>query len=241
MIKIYQCYFLKDQVRYLDPAFIPFDNTSNDDPEFLEYALHKKLYQFTTPDDYWGMVSWRWKEKTNNLSGSIFKNWIECHPGYDVYHFNPYLRIAATFDNCFIEGDFQHPGMMRFINLFLKEAGINLDMKNVKYPVNYFLYANYYIGNRKFWDGWMKFLDWFIGICKQNQELWDFLYKDKTNHRGGERVNFLFVFERVLSLFLFLNQDKYKVLNYPYVKELMLANHWEEDYDRYIQLIGDKS
>ena len=87
----------------------------------------------------------------------------------------------------------------------------------------------------------MGFLDWFISICRQNQELWDFLYKDRTTHRGGERVNFLFVFERVLSLFLFLNQDKYKVLNYPYVKELMLANHKEEDYDRYMQLIGNKS
>lgn len=216
----------------MDPAFIPFDNCANEHPELLEYALHKKLYQFTKPEDYWGMVSWRWKEKTGNLSGSVFKDWIECHPGYDVYHFNPYVEIPASFDNCFVEGELQYPGMMNFINLFLREAGINLDMREVKYPANYFMYANYYIGNRKFWDGWMEFLDMMLTVSKKNSELWNFLFVEKTSHRDVERSHFLFVFERILSLFLFLNQDKYKVLNYPYLKELMLARH--KNYQNYI-------
>lgn len=237
MIKIYQCYYKKEQVGFLDPAFIPFDNTSNENPDLLEYALHKKIYKFTNPEDYWGMVSWRWKEKTGNLSGAVFQNWIESNPGYDVYHFNPSMGITANFDNCFTEGDLQHPGMMNFINRFLQISGIDLDMREVKYPVEYFTYANYYIGNRKFWNGWMSFVDSMIEVSRNDAELNHYLFVQDNSHRDRNMKHFLFVFERILSLFLYLNRD-YKVLNYPFIQELMLRNgHSEKDGHNYDQML----
>lgn len=241
MIKIYQCYYQKEQVGFLDPAFIPFDNLANENPELLEYALHKKLYALTPKEDYWGMVSWRWKEKTGGLSGQVFRDWILAHPGYDVYHFNPYLGIVGKYDNCFHEGDMQHPGMMNYITRFLQLCQIDLDIRNLKYPIEYFTYANYYIGNHKFWSGWISFIDFVVEKSKQDEQLNKYLFLDKTRHRDREMSNFLFVFERILSLFLYLNRDQYKVLCYPFVKELMIANgHSNEDYVKYLQIVSSK-
>jgi hypothetical protein len=54
----------------------------------------KKLYEkYAGTDAHWGLLSWRWHEKTK-LAGYQFKTWIEQNPEYDCYHFDPFKNLS---------------------------------------------------------------------------------------------------------------------------------------------------
>lgn len=74
-IIVYQIYFDNEQIPLLDPNFIPYDNTNNPNPQLREYYVWRELFPKFKKDmlnlcavDYYGIVSWKFIEKTN-LSG----------------------------------------------------------------------------------------------------------------------------------------------------------------------------
>ncbi len=233
-MKIYQCYFSNDQLGLLDPSFIPYDNTTNERPELREYPILKGLYEKEKPG-HWGMVSWRWKEKTH-LDGKEYIKWIESNPGYDVYHFNPFMDSVALQMNPMTEGDRHHPGMRSYFDCLVNnltevfgqefkyyhpDPGTYHDNNagHHPFPINLFMYTSSYIGNKKFWDSWISFADACIEISSSVPELRKFMY-EKPAHYGGQTLpHFSFIIERLVGLFLYTKGRNLRVLNFPYHHE----------------------
>jgi hypothetical protein len=213
-VKIYQSYYNFDNVPFLDPDFIPLNNFKNSAPELREYPLFKQLYEENKEfGGHWGLSSWRWHQKTG-LTGSKFINWIKSNPGFDVHHFSHQAATPIKFNNLFVQGDEFHPGMIDYTNLLLKKLGHKFKIEKTRFPPNLFMASHYHIGNNRFWKDWIDFLENSLEISRNDKKLNDYLYVKTCEHRGQNLINFCFVVERLVSLFLYLNQDKFKVLEY---------------------------
>lgn len=214
-IKIYQTFFESNQYKNLDKAFIPFNNIKNAQPDLREYpnlvSLYNKNINFK---GHWGMVSWRWKEKTK-IEGRKFIEWIKENPGYDFYHISPFISLPTIYRN-HINQDNVHPGMVDYYNKIIHHLGYSFDVRDIDYPLNLFCVCHYHVANAKFWDRWFAFFETMLAISEKDESMHNYLYKETLKHRDRQIINFPFVCERSVSLFLYLNYKEFKILHYPY-------------------------
>lgn len=214
-IKVYQTFYNPKQYKVLDPAFIPFNNIANEHPELYEHPLFIKLHEkHINFRGHWGMVSWRWKEKTN-VTGDKFIRWMKENPGYDMYHIAPHSDAIGYFNNTFTQGEVHHPGIINYTNKLLEAFGYRMNIKDIVFPLNIMSTCLYYIGNAKFWDNWLSYIDTCLEISKRDQSMHDFLYVEKSFHRENWVINYPFVIERLVSLFLYFN-PQIKVKHFPH-------------------------
>lgn len=198
-LQVYQAYYDNEQIKNLDPAFIPFDNTPNDAPELREFPMWKKLYEkHKDTDAYWGLMSWRWHDKTK-IAGYQFKTWIENNPGYDCYHFDPFVDLKNQYKNLWVQGDQWHAGMLNYANRLFPKLGINVRAEDLQYAPEDFGTCNYYVANAKYWESLLGFMDECLELSK-DEEMNKYLYTDGRQYNGHFVPNFPFVTERLFSL-----------------------------------------
>lgn len=223
-IKIYQSYFLQQQLENLDPAFVPYDNTSNEQPQLREYPLMRKIYdnEPSSVDHYWGLMSWKFAEKTN-VTGQQFIEWMTQNAGYDMYFIHPLVALEniGRHRNPFIEAEQNNPGITEFIDAVMCDI-LNIKshpIKTISYHPRHFSFCSFYVGNCKFWDEWISFADHVIAEVKKNKKLNNFLFETTISHHElGKKVqliNFSFVMERLVNLFTYLHFDKNRLHYYP--------------------------
>lgn len=215
-IKIYQPFYEAEQYATLDKAFIPYNNLKNTQAELREYPtlkkLHKKHINFK---GHWGAFSWRFNEKAK-IDGNQFINWVKSNPGYDFYHVNPYAWIPALHRNIITQGEEHHPGMTNFFNKAIKHLGYSINIADADFYLDIFCLCHFHIANAKFWDRWFAFFDTIIELSEKDQEMYNYMYQQESDHRKEKIINYSFICERSISVFLYLHYSDFKVLHYPY-------------------------
>lgn len=213
-LKIYQAYYDNSQLSHLDSDFIPFDNTDNQTPHLREYPMWKKLYeQHKDTDNFWGLMSWRWHEKTK-IAGYQFKQFIEANKGYDCYHFDPFSHLYKEHRNLWTQGEQWHSGMLKYANKLFPQIGIKERAEDLQYDREDFGTCNYYVANNKYWSSLLEFMDLCIEISKKNEEMNNYLFIDGRMYNGHIIPNFSFVMERLFSLHNYINKGLFKVKRY---------------------------
>lgn len=224
---LYQSYYSKDQLSKLNSAFIPYDNLNNPKPLLREYPLWKNLYEtHKGTDDHWGLLSWRWLEKTH-LEPEVFRDWILNNPGYDVYHIDPFLDVSVEHINIWTQGDRWHPGMINFCNKLFPKLGITTKVEDLVYHPEDFATCNYFVGNETFWKSFISFLDECLNIIASDEELNHYMYDKKISYNENMVPSFPFVNERLFSLHNILHRD-IKVKKFPV------------DHDNYQKIYGEQ-
>jgi len=246
-IKIFQIYFKPELKAHCDPAFTPLDNTENPKPELREWYVWDKEYENILKQnlDYWGFVSWKFKEKTN-LSGEQALNFILDNPGHDVYLFNPCILNEAVFANSWEQGDIHHPNISDIGNKFLKKTGYgDVDVKSMLLDRNTTVFANYVVGSRKFWT---KFIEFSRKLFTE-AEL-DPVFKEEVFGAGRSNYahdkslpNFTFLIERLIPTFIELEQlsavgfkhspDTLAMKYQPYADDIMSLSDLKIAVNRY--------
>ena len=202
----YQSYYLEDQIKFLDSSFIPYNNLENSQPQLRELPMWRKLYnKHMSTDAYWGLLSWRWSQKTT-VPPVQFKQWILSNPGYDVYHLDPFAHLSNQFPNLWVQGDMWHPGMMNFAQKLFAKLGINTPISEYKYYPDEFGTCNYFVGNDKFWSSYMKFINTCLDYCESDSSMSSYLYNEGGQYNGLFVPNFSFVIERLFSMHNILNR-----------------------------------
>lgn len=211
-MKIYQCYYDDSQLGDLSPQFIPYNNSGDGYSDFREYVLWQRLHR-KHPNDYWGIVSWRWPEKTR-LDAQEFVNWIENNPGYDMYYFDPSLE-TITHKNLWLQGDQWHPGMIDFCNRLLKKLNVDKTIDQIEYKAHHFACSSFFVGNSKFWNDYLSFVNEVITYSLFDQDMKRYLLDTASVYNGKAIPFFSFVIERLFSLYYYLNEDKCNFLKFP--------------------------
>lgn len=216
-IKIHQVFYEENQKQLLDNSFIPLDNIKSKLNDEMEYPLLLSLFEENKDfDGYWGMVSFRWREKVER-TGDSFIQWMRNNPGYNVYfpdtHPAQLILSNKEVPNIFAHGEKCHPGMIDYFNRLCSILGHEIDFTQ-EFPSEYMIFAHYYFGNKKFWNAWIPFLNNCIEISKNDSQLYKFMYETKSKHRNYEVKNFCFVVERLAPLFLYTHKNEFNVLRY---------------------------
>jgi hypothetical protein len=220
-MKIFQIYFKPELKSYCDPAFEPLDNTSNPRPNLREWDVWDREYENILAQglDYWGFVSWKFKEKTN-LSGQQFIDFITSNPGADVYFVNPCIVNEAVFANSWEQGDLYHPNISDIGNSFLTKLGYeDVDVKSMVLDRNCTMFANYVVGSRAFWIRFMTFSRRLFTEAEKDPVFKHQVFGAGLSNYAHDKTlpNFTFLIERLIPTFIDLEQIS--ALGYQYTSE----------------------
>lgn len=140
----------------------------------------------------------------------------------------PYLEAVSM--NVWTQGDLNHNNISNIAFAILKEMNYNIDLKNIIHTRKIYCFSSYFLASQIFWTDYLNFLDTFKKTIDSNVRL-----KIMVNQRSGYYENknlnyFPFLVERLFSTFLFLNQSKYAIINYPYnfkIYESQIGSHYK--------------
>lgn len=209
-MKIFQIYYDAAQLPNLDPAFEPYDNTSNLKPELREWYVWDKEYQNCVDAGltHWGFVSAKFGEKTN-LTGQQFIDFINANPGHEAYFVNPCIANEALFLNGWEQGDVHHPGLSAIGNTFLTKIGVsNLDIRTLVLDRTRTMFASYIVGSQNFWKQYLEFTRKLFTEAETDPDFKQQVFGDGLANYAHDKSlsNFAFLNERLISTFLDLYQ-----------------------------------
>lgn len=245
--KIFQIYYKPELIAHCDPDFVPLDNTANPRPELREWDVWNRNHEDILAQDldYWGYVSWKFKEKTN-LTGRQALDWITANPGHDVYLFNPCIINEACFANSWEQGDIHHPNISTIGNKFLTKLGYNdIDVKSMILDRNSTVFANFVIGNKKFWTEFMAFSRKLFTEADKDSIFKDEVFGAGRSNYAHDRTlpNFTFLIERLIPTFLELEgfgslgykytPDTLSIKYQPYIDEIMSLSDLKVAINKY--------
>ncbi len=202
-IRLFQIFYREDQRGWLDPAFIPYENTVNERPEWAEYHVFRKEYcAGHCPDGViTGYLSWKFTRKTN-LPGHVFETFIRKHPGWDVYFLNPFRVEPKVFPNIWLQGESAHPGLIALTEEILEKAGISLSLADLRHTASQLLYCNYWAGTGRFWRRYMAFCEPVFNVIENGLD-------EKLRRRVDQRADRVieacfrpFIMERLFTTLL---------------------------------------
>ena len=237
--KIFQIYFKPELEQHCDPLFTPLDNTANPRPELREWDVWDREHENILAEnlDHWGFVSWKFKEKTNLTAQQAFAH-ITANPGYDVYLFNPCILNEAVFANSWEQGDIHHPGISTIGNTFFAKLGYeDIDVTSILLDRTRTVFANYVVGNRKFWTEFMEFSRQLFTEGAKDPEFQHRVFGQGLSNYAHDKSlpNFTFLIERLIPTFLELGE--YSVCPYTYTHDTIPAKY--EPYFADIMALSD--
>lgn len=203
-VSIYQICYCAQQHKEVDKDFILYDNSHYCDK-------HKKVnnpreYQVFVDNhnrlssDYTGFISWKFYNKTH-ITGREF---IDNISTADVYFINCGPRSVS---NVWQQGERQHPGLMKFTQDILDSIGYDIDINNISHDISKVAFCNFWVGNREFWNKYMKFTlpiyDYIINHLSEEQQL----FIRKRACKGIDSDYFPFIMERLFTTLLHVDNS----------------------------------
>jgi len=210
---IFQIYFKPDQVKRLDPAFIPVSNYGNTDTHLREWPIIANGIELAKQHDLdvWGFTSYKFNEKTN-LIGKHFTDFIQDNADSGVWFMEPHARPRVPWLNGWHQGQIYHPGIMPLAQTVLKKIGYMTDISTQQMPSCWY---NYFAFNRATWNLFLKTMSDIESVCRADGDLYNQMYVNSAGYEPALNVPFfIFFLERFVTTFLTENKLKYKVLNY---------------------------
>lgn len=238
-MNIYQIFYKQGQKQFLDPKFIPYDNTANACNDWCEWRIINEAYmqELHRTCRLLGFLSWKFKEKTG-VDGDTLRNIILKNPGYDVYFINPYHDAMVTwgYSNIWKEAEASHSGISSFVQEIHSSVGIDLNIESFVTLPEETCYCNYWVGNERFWDEFMEYAGRIhrkleIGLSEESRKM---LEQSRAFSKQG--VTLLpFIMERLFTTFLAMSRGNFHTFrisrptdqDYNYTMLLPLILHVE--------------
>ena len=207
-IRIHQIYYADAQRRDLDPAFIPYDNRVNPQPEWREYHVFRTewLAGRCLSGDVTGFVSWKFGLKTR-VPGRVVTTFIARHPGSDVYFVNPSRIEPRPFTSIWRQAEEHHPGILGLSQRIFDAVGVDVDLAGLGQPREQVLFCNYWAGSRRFWDAYMGFCEPVYHHILTGLDAADRRLIWSRADREIDSPYVPFIMERLFSTFLALRPD----------------------------------
>jgi hypothetical protein len=234
-VSVYQIMYSDKVVGTFDPAFIKYDCRHNPEPQKREIAHMLRFYDEgawrQSGSEHFGLVSPKFSVKTG-IKGKNFIDWVDANPGYDVYFVNPFPQLCYWHFNVWTNGEFWHHGLCDMANKLFVSAGLSIRVEDLpRNTASSLLYSNYWVGNEKFWRIFMTFVRKLASAVDDlDMEERRKLFELAPHYAPA--TYFPFVFERLFSTFLVLNQE-FTCLHYGYGRDEIL-NKCENDMERFI-------
>lgn len=229
-MKIFQIHYKDEQKSKLEKSFIPYFNYSETGKKWFEYFVFLDEYKNKKnwDNELVGFLSWKFGMKTG-INGDEFINFINSNPGHDVYFINPFYIESLMYKSQWEGAEYHHPGILELTEYIFDKLGYD---KKVLYEVQDLdkqLYANYWVGNEKFWNKYINYTKPIYEFIETNKEKW---FQDKIMNRADNEIDapyIPFIMERLFSLIL-LSDSNIKSASFKY-QDLTNKNKYKLVYD----------
>lgn len=214
--ELFQVCYKEEHFKNVDIRFKAYDNLENKRPGLREYPIMMDLCNKNSDKlDAWGIFGPNWEKKLRYGSIEIEETVKNTWDDYDIWIFNPARITASLTRSPWSMGNLSHPGLLNVAHYLLgevipKESKINLiQCLGATYPTEIVSYANYFVAKKEFWK---KYLEWIYPIAQSllDEKLPRTLINVYRNARyiTDEKLTmFPFIIERMLSTYLFINND----------------------------------
>ena len=208
--RIYQAFYRDDQLPLLDSEFTPYDNRANPVANLYEHYIYHQTAKLSKHDGIkmWGTVSWQWKNKLHGVSAQQLIDKINGDSNADVFIFNPFMHDEAVSFNVWEQGQWCHPYILHLGRKLLELMGEDPSLVEKPMTRETYLAANYFVGNEKFWDGLLDFLDRFVEAIPQLNDADAALLRSSAGYGpNGALDHSGFICERLISTYLISRND----------------------------------
>jgi hypothetical protein len=234
-LKIYQPFFTDDQQSLVDPDFVPMDLRTQSEEEALlrEHTIHLRCRELAIDQglDVWGMFSWKWRQKMaaytkHEITGQDIIQQVQDNPGYDVYFFNAYSQSLNYAYNVWEHGSWCHEHILEICEELFPMLDLDYRLLYAPMGLEVTCYANYYLGNKLFWDEWLDLiLRYRAAIPKLSSRIQALHNGSAGYHPPFENLwHFPFIHERLFSTWLLKNYDRYAIYSCHYIQPDPHAN-----------------
>lgn len=219
-------------------------------PEFLKREIahlirfYDEIVINANDNDYFSLLSPRFFEKTGLTTNDITQFALN-NPNHDIYLFNPYPMNTYLYLNVWEQGEEHHRGLKQLAQNLLNKSNIDFDISaSHRNTINSTIYCNYWLASKKFFDDFITFIKKLDKVIDDMPNHEKEQYFQKTDYFRTTAIFYPFIFERMLSLFLLIN-NQYQVLPYIYQPNSLIYNNlknihrkfyfggYREKYDRW--------
>jgi hypothetical protein len=224
----------------IDPAFLPYDVTSDPQIERRETAHMLSFWRQGLHRNYRasGLLSPKFAQKTG-FSGPLFHDLINNNPDFDVWFVNPYPASFYLSYNIWEQGECWHPGLCEASAQVFAAANIAIDPRDFpRSTKNTLLFSNFWAGTPDFWDQFMPFVDLISTHAEKLPGI-----SERTFYFGQNASYWPFLFERLFTTFLVMRPDiKVRYIKYetPHILQMcptktqtLLIREWAPLIDKW--------
>ena len=216
---IYQIYYSTKLRRFLDPAFIPYENLENERPEWREFHVFRKEWLAGTMKrhSYTGFFSWKFREKAR-IEGRALLDFAKANPGADCYFINPFPQELIQFQNLWLQGEHCHPRLIETTEKIFRDLGYNANLAGSIHTSDVACYCNFWLATPRFWDAYMEFClpvyDYIENRATEQERSVLWAGADKKS----DATMVPYIFERLFTEFL-LTKPGFRVTAFRYSPE----------------------
>lgn len=215
--RIYQPFFDQSHLAGLDREFEHVDHMDNPAPTLREHPINLKCYDRAVAEglDVWGMFSWKWRQKLPSLTAQAVIDYVADNPDYDIYFFNPFTEQEVYCYNVWEQGQWCHPAILEICEELFPAIGLDPELLYQPMACDTMCWANYYMGNKTFWDEWLALIDRYIKKLPQLSPRVQALHESGANYGPFPDLNyFAFIHERLFSTYLLANKHRFRIKAY---------------------------
>lgn len=196
-IKLYQVFYKDDHL--LDVGTIPVDARKIDPKPLYENKHILDVYPKLKGADYYGLTSWRMREKIG-LNKKQIDDFINIYPGCNAYLYGQYGNENVLIENI------KSTSNIGLVWKRLFELGI-FKNKNISEEKWINCFANYWIADKPTWNRYIVYLQKTIKLLDTDPVLKWIMGKVTFPHRGEPYPLHPFILEYLFGLFLKDNPD----------------------------------
>ncbi len=229
MVTIYQTYYDDAQLRRITNGCIPVDTRPISSGQDREFPIFEYVSNSHKSNDYWGVLSWKFEAKCQiELEHFVKYAKNKFNEGYDCVFINPFIATEALYMNPWEQGAMNH-GNLGTILIKLDPKIPSIGFSKIQ-TVEKFAFCNYFVGNRKFWERYIAYVNGVIGAVEEmgakDDEL-RHLWRASANYPRDLSLTIKpFFIERLFGSFLDSHDD-------------IKFNSYQYDLEQYIQRFGN--
>lgn len=221
---LYQIQYNEQTKPAADSGLMAFD--CRQQPELLKREMahmirfYDQVVCHADPDAYFALLSPKFSQKTG-LSIAQLQSYLRSDVDQDIYIFNPYPKLVYGYLNVIEHGEKFHPGLKLLFKDLFHKANIDFDVDTIFRNGNdTACFCNYWVAKKSFWDE-------FIALVKKLDNLVENLpAQDRDRYFSNteyvvDACFYPFIFERIISVYLVMHKNKYRVKDYQFSKNFI--------------------
>lgn len=152
MINIYEPLYKEGQ-QLTESEFSPLQLPDNSHAAWREFWILVSFYRSGAhKNNRSGIFSPKFQLKTK-VSAKDFIEFCQSESSSDVCFINPFPQLVYYSYNVWMQGEENHPGIVKCTQDLLDECGIAWDISQTpRHGADVLCYSNFWVGNEKFWE-----------------------------------------------------------------------------------------